>query len=160
MFLFYLLHHVQLFCNSMDCSPPGFSMGFPKQEYWSGLPFPPPGDLPNPGIKPACPALAGRFSTLSRQESLNVVLGGPVNSSCSHQLPVGLRLFPPDCIVSVPPGLRNWSGSPCPAQCRQEWWVWHLGTVTSPWLHTHSPSQSSHCASPGCLSCSWGRRVV
>ena len=27
------------------------SMGFPRQEYWSGLPFPPPGDLPNPGIK-------------------------------------------------------------------------------------------------------------
>ena len=27
-------------------------MGFPRQEYWSGLPFPPPGDLPDPGIKP------------------------------------------------------------------------------------------------------------
>ena len=32
------------------------SMGFPRQEYWSELPFPPPGDLPNPGIKPASPA--------------------------------------------------------------------------------------------------------
>ena len=32
-------------------------MGFSKQEYWSGLPFPSPGDLPNPGIKPGCPAL-------------------------------------------------------------------------------------------------------
>ena len=31
------------------------SMGFPRQEYWSGLPFPPPGDLPNPAIKPTCP---------------------------------------------------------------------------------------------------------
>ena len=31
-------------------------MGFPKQEYWSSLPFPPPGDLSNPGIKPASPA--------------------------------------------------------------------------------------------------------
>ena len=30
-------------------------MGFSRQEYWSGLPFPPPGDLPNPGIKPASP---------------------------------------------------------------------------------------------------------
>ena len=29
------------------------SMGFPRQEYWSGLPFPTPGDLPDPGIKPA-----------------------------------------------------------------------------------------------------------
>ena len=33
------------------------SMGFPRQEYWSGLPFPSPGDLPNPGIEPAFPAL-------------------------------------------------------------------------------------------------------
>ena len=43
-------------------------MGFSKQEYWSGLPFPPPGDLPNPGIQPASlisPALAGGFFTTS-----------------------------------------------------------------------------------------------
>ena len=32
-------------------------MGFSRQEYWSGLPFPSPGDLPNPGIEPAFPAL-------------------------------------------------------------------------------------------------------
>ena len=38
-------------------------MGFPRQEYWSGLPFPSPGDLPNPGIRPASPALADRFFT-------------------------------------------------------------------------------------------------
>ena len=41
-------------------------MGFPRQEYWSGLPFPSPGDLPNPRIEPASlvsPALAGRFFT-------------------------------------------------------------------------------------------------
>ena len=37
------------------------SMGFPRQEYWSGLPFPFLGDLPNSGIKPMSPALAGRF---------------------------------------------------------------------------------------------------
>ena len=33
------------------------SMEFSRQEYWSGLPFPPPGDLPNPGIDPKSPAL-------------------------------------------------------------------------------------------------------
>ena len=33
------------------------SMGFSRQEYWSGLPFPTPGDLPNPGIEPRSPAL-------------------------------------------------------------------------------------------------------
>ena len=42
------------------------SMGFPRQEYWGGLPFPSPGDLPDPGIKPRSPmspALAGGFFT-------------------------------------------------------------------------------------------------
>ena len=38
-------------------------MGFPKQEYWSRLPIPPPGDLPDPGIQPASPALKGGFFT-------------------------------------------------------------------------------------------------
>ena len=33
------------------------SMGFSREEYWSGLPFPSPGDLPKPGIKPGSPAL-------------------------------------------------------------------------------------------------------
>ena len=42
----------------MDCSQPGpLCMGFSRQEYWSGLPFPSPGNLPNPGIKPWSPAL-------------------------------------------------------------------------------------------------------
>ena len=53
--------------NPMDCNPPApLSMKFSQQEYWSGLPFPPPGDLPDPGIKPRSPvslALAGRFFT-------------------------------------------------------------------------------------------------
>ena len=40
------------------------SMGFPRQEYWSGLPFPSPGNLPNPGIKPYPLASAGRFYTV------------------------------------------------------------------------------------------------
>ena len=35
-------------------------MGFPREEHWSGLPFPPPGDLPNSGIEPTS-AMAGRF---------------------------------------------------------------------------------------------------
>ena len=42
------------------------SMGFSRQEYWNGLPFPPPGDFPNRGIKPTspvAPAVAGKFFT-------------------------------------------------------------------------------------------------
>ena len=40
------------------------SMRFSRQEYWTGLPGPPPGDLPNLGIEPASPALAGGFFTV------------------------------------------------------------------------------------------------
>ena len=53
-----LLSHVQLFATPWTVAyqvPP--SMGFSRQEYWSGLPFPFPGDLPDPGIKPRSPAL-------------------------------------------------------------------------------------------------------
>ena len=50
------------------------SMGFPRQEYWSGLPFPPPGDLPDPGMEPTLfisPTLADRFfSTSTTWEAL------------------------------------------------------------------------------------------
>ena len=42
--------------GTVACQAPP-SMGFSRQEYWSGLPFPPPGDLPNPGIEPGSPAL-------------------------------------------------------------------------------------------------------
>ena len=52
------LSHVQLFATpwtvAYQASP---SMGFSRQEYWSGLPFPSPGDLPDPGIEPRSPAL-------------------------------------------------------------------------------------------------------
>ena len=45
-------------CDPMDSSPPGFSVhGISRQEYWSGLTFPSPGDLPNPGIESGSPAL-------------------------------------------------------------------------------------------------------
>ena len=46
-------------CDPMDggAFQPTPSMGFSKQEYWSGLPFPFPGDLPNPGIEPRSPVL-------------------------------------------------------------------------------------------------------
>ena len=52
------LNRVQLFVTPWTAAyqvPP--SVGFSRQEYWSGLPFPSPGDLPNPGIEPRSPAL-------------------------------------------------------------------------------------------------------
>ena len=55
---------VQLFAIlwTIACQAP-LSMGFSRQEYWSGLPCPPPGHLPDPEIKPTSPALAGEFFT-------------------------------------------------------------------------------------------------
>ena len=47
-------------CSSMDCSPPGSSVPGILQArtlWWGGVPSPPPGDLPNPGVKPGSPAL-------------------------------------------------------------------------------------------------------
>ena len=52
------LSSVRLFATPWTAAyqaPP--SMGFSRQEYWSGLPFPSPGDLPNPGIEPRSPTL-------------------------------------------------------------------------------------------------------
>ena len=52
------LSHVQLFATSWTVAHQApLSMGFSKQEYWSGLPFPSLRDLPDPGIKPRSPAL-------------------------------------------------------------------------------------------------------
>ena len=59
-----MLSHVQLFVTlwTVALMAP-LSLGFCRQEYWSGLLFPPPGHLPQPEIKPVSPALAGGFFT-------------------------------------------------------------------------------------------------
>ena len=69
-----MLSHIQFFDTpwSVACKAP-LSMKFSRQEYWSGLPLPPPGDLSNPGIEPASPVspvLAdGFFSTSATWEA-------------------------------------------------------------------------------------------
>ena len=74
-------------CNPMDCSclAPLF-VGFPRQ-YWNGLPFPPPGDLPDPGIKSmslTSPALACRFfATRAIKEGQSILI--------NHVLEVGRK---------------------------------------------------------------------
>ena len=65
---------VRLFVTlqSVACQAP-LSMGFSRQEYWSGLPFPSPEDLPDPGTEPTSlmsPALAGRFFITSARAVL------------------------------------------------------------------------------------------
>ena len=95
-------------CDPVDCSLPGstsqapLSMGFFRQ-YWSGLPFPPAGDLPHPGIKPRSPALASRFFTTeqSREEFVHCVTCDFILSAIELPLSSGLSITG---ILSVIPG--------------------------------------------------------
>ena len=84
-----VLSHVQLFTTpwTAACQAP-LSMEFSRQDYYSGLLFLPPGDLPNLGIKPACPpsALAGRFLDLEPTTVLYL--------SYSLETPLSLEVCP------------------------------------------------------------------
>ena len=61
----------QSFCNPTHCSCQAIlSMEFPRQDYWSRLPFPSPGDLPHPGIELTSLTLAGEYSTTEPPEKL------------------------------------------------------------------------------------------
>ena len=70
-----LLQSCPTLCNPMDYSPLGsLSMGIFRQEYWNGLPCPPPGDLLYPGIEPISlmsPALADGFFTTRHQRGMS-----------------------------------------------------------------------------------------
>ena len=99
------------------------SMGFPRQEYWRGLPFPPPGDLPHTGIKPTSPALSGGFFCISFFTLLVNNTRGPrwVQTSPCYQSPTVPRLHSPHSFEHIPghstagrPGAWNvWTGR-CP----------------------------------------------
>ena len=61
-----LLKHIRFFAAPWTVAHQApLSMEFSRQEYWSGLPFPTPGDLPNPVIKPVSPALTDGFFTIA-----------------------------------------------------------------------------------------------
>ena len=79
------------------CQAP-LSIGFSRQEYWSGLPCPPPGDLPNPCL--LFPELAGRFFTLRH-------LGSPVNITCKIHYQVARAQL---CPTLWDPKDCSWSG--------------------------------------------------
>ena len=68
-----LLSHVRLFATPWTVAHQApLSMGFSRQEYWSELPFLPPGDLPNPGMEPMSPALLANSLLLSHLGSLRI----------------------------------------------------------------------------------------
>ena len=69
-------------CNPMDCvaCQAPLSLGFSRQEYWSGLPFPFPEDLPNPGIEPWSPALQENSLPFELQKRPFELQGRPMSS--------------------------------------------------------------------------------
>ena len=99
------------------------SMGFSRQEYWSGSPCPPPGDLPNPGIKPASftsPALAGGlFTTSATWEDSLVPYNLPIICGCLRRWFIIFfktfysRSFQPFIKILVSPlPKRDWDSHP------------------------------------------------
>ena len=106
-------------------------MGFSKQEYRSGLPCPPPGDLSDPGIKPesfTAPALAGGFFTTSATWETQPHVTDPENVLCRPRLwPLAVVLPPPSC----------------PCDCRVCIFLCHV------FFQNHPPSQSwGSCSCP------------
>ena len=92
-----LLSHVRLFATPWTVAHQALqSMEFSRQDYWSGLPFPPPGDLPNPGIEPGSPARqAGALPSeppgseleIWKQYGCNVAWGGISQAAVIHKIP-------------------------------------------------------------------------
>ena len=86
---------VQLFVTlwTLACQAP-LSVGFPRQEFWSGMPFPHPGDLPNPGIKPVSPmspALAGGFFITSTTWEAWLTIQPKANPREACSLPIAFK---------------------------------------------------------------------
>ena len=102
-------------CSPMKHSPQApLFMGFSRQECWSGLPFPSPGDLPNPEIEPGSPTLqadsllselSGKLLLLLLSRFSHVRLCATSYTE-AHQAPLSLGFSRQQC----------WSGLPCPLQ--------------------------------------------
>ena len=116
-----------ILCDPMDCIPqPTPSMEFSKQEYWSGLPFPSPNDLPDPGIKPGSPTL--------QADSLPSELPEPPNTA----LPQARRTAP---LAWRGPTLHpcTWD-APCPHPSSLNFRVNPPCSCLQPWHRSHSRS--------------------
>ena len=89
-------------------------MGFSRQEYSSGLPFPPPGDLPDPRIEPMSPALAGGCFTTEPPGKPNTSLALKVNGRKCRIREHGETTLPaqPPYLASSPPAAVSWARKP------------------------------------------------
>ena len=110
-------------------------MGFSRQEYWSGLPFPPPGDLPNPGIKPGSPTLEADALT---SEPPGKTLDGILKSR-DVTLPTKVRIVKAMVFPVVMHGCESWTIKK--AECQRidafELWCWRR-PLRVPWTARRS----------------------
>ena len=109
-----MLSHVQFFVTSGTVAHQApLSMGFPRQEHWSGLPLPSPGDLPHLGVESTSPALAGEFFTTESSGNPPERVGKWSRSVLSDSLrPHGAYQAPPSMGFSRQ---KCWSGLPFPS---------------------------------------------
>ena len=113
-----LLQSCLTLCDPVDSSPPASSVhGIPQQEHWSGLPCPPPRDIPDPGIKPPLlmsPASAGRFFTIRATFTGMGFPAGSVgkDSTCNEGNLFQCRRHRFDFWVRNIPWRRNWQTTP------------------------------------------------
>ena len=142
-------------CKPGDCSPPSSStMGFPKAEYWSGLPCPSPGDLPDPGITPRSLALRadslpfeppGKPCTLEVCVSLSPCIG---TLAPEMLMQVGPRLTPSPCQLQTEAG-RTVCADAC-GSARTQLLVQALFVP-----HGCSPADFTGLAGPTWTLCAW-----
>ena len=126
------LNHVWLFVTPRTTAHRApLSMAFSRREYWSGLPFPAPGDLPGPEITPASPALAGKFFTTEPPGKLLRTLKVKVKSFSR------VRLFATPWTVAYQASQslgfsrqEDWSGLPFPSP----------GDLCNPGIEPRSPT--------------------
>ena len=128
------------------------SMGFHRQKYWSALLFSSPGDLPDPGIEPECPAsaaLAGWFLTTEQPENPYVQDEGPVSFVLNMDIQI-----PKDCVEKTPLSPLNGLGTLVESQLtvyvRVSFWaIYSISLVClsfcvpAPWF--------DHCCLVGCV---------
>ena len=105
--------------GSVACQAP-LSMGFPRQEYWCGLPFPSPGDLPDSGIESVFPALTGRFFTTGPPHRVSCTWTYPHNRKMGGKEPAdGLPwVF---CSAATSPGRYCFLEHHTEATIKREW---------------------------------------
>ena len=146
-------------------------MGFSRQEYWSGLPCPPPGDLPNPGIEPASiisPALAGGFLTISTTWEAQDLCRCDYLRIFRWTHPGGPYLNPMTSILKRVKGRRGWDTRrkakvetgimlPQAKECEEPWEArrghWADMTAPGPWLW-EPEDRCQGCQGPSNI-CSW-----